>query len=122
MSDLVKRLVSSVLLGALWLVPVARATASTGPGSMPPVETAPLAPAPSAPSPSTFAELFPFGALASVAGLSATQTEGTTSEDAYAAREAGATELQDFRGGAVSIYIGSGALLVLIIILVVLLV
>jgi len=123
MSDLVKRLVSSALLGALWLVPVARASAATSSGSERPVpvETAPVAPAPSAPASSTFAELFPFGALASAAGLAASEMQGT-SEDSYAAREAGATELQDFRGGAVSIYVGSGALLVLIIILVVLLV
>jgi len=114
MNNLLKRVASSLLLGSLWLVPMARATAA---------ETrAPVAvnePAPVAPEPSTFADLFPFGAVASAGALGQLQT---SDDSAYAAREQQATALQDFRGGAVYVYLGSTALLVAIIILIVLLV
>lgn len=51
------------------------------------------------------------------AGQSAPKSEAAS----FAEREQQAQELQDFKGGAVSIYIGSGVLLVVVIVLLILL-
>jgi hypothetical protein len=116
MNNLLKRVASSALLGSLWLIPMARATAAE---ARPPAVV--NEPAPATPAPSTFAELFPFGAVAAAGTLG--ELQATPSDDsAYAAREQQATALQDFRGGAVYVYLGSTALLVAIIILIILLV
>ena len=69
----------------------------------------PEAPVASAPAPRA-AQANPQGS-----GSSRSEAEG------FAAREKQAADLQDFRGGGVSIYIGSGAALVLLIILLVIL-
>jgi hypothetical protein len=50
-----------------------------------------------------------------------TQTPASSEAQRLAQREQQTPELQDFRGGGVSIYIGSGALLVVIIILLIIL-
>ena len=63
----------------------------------------------------------PVGSRAS-SGASPAQSSAQTEESALGAREKDAQDLQNFRGGAAYIYIGSGATLVLLIILLILLV
>ncbi len=58
---------------------------------------------------------------AATAGTAATQAGGSEAAD-LATREQQARNLQDFRGGGVSIYIGSGVLLIAVIILLILLI
>jgi len=90
-----QRVVVAVLLG-VWCFP---AVSSAEPLRAPTAEVAsrpPVAPGPA--QPSTAAE-----------------------QAALAAREKQATDLQDFKGGGVSIYIGSGAAVVLLIILLIIL-
>jgi hypothetical protein len=50
------------------------------------------------------------------------RTPPASEAEALAARERQAPDLQDFKGGGVSIYIGSGVLLVLVIVLVLILI
>ena len=60
-------------------------------------------------------------ARASTAGSAATPTSGSDAAS-LARREQQSRDLQDFRGGGVTIYIGSGVLLIVLIILLILLV
>jgi hypothetical protein len=57
----------------------------------------------------------------SAARTGATQAPASSEAQRLAQREQQTPDLQDFRGGGVSIYIGSGALLVVIIILLIIL-
>ena len=52
----------------------------------------------------------------------AAQTTGSSEAASFAEREQQAQQLQDFKGGGVSIYVGSGVLLVLVIVLLILLI
>jgi len=105
-----KKLVVVTLL-AVWTFPgVGQASPTSAPVSAP---STPAAPAQTAPAPS--AQLSP-----EVLALANLLAGGTESSD-LAAREKQAPNLQDYKGGAVEIYLGSGAVLVLIIILIIIL-
>jgi hypothetical protein len=69
-----------------------------------------------APNPPSFSE--PSASPKSAAPARSSQTEAAN----FAARENQAKDLSDFKGGAVYVYLGSGAVLVLIIILIILLI
>jgi hypothetical protein len=69
----------------------------------------------------TEARLPPAVTDTSAARTGATQAPASTEAQRLAQREQQTPDLQDFRGGGVSIYIGSGALLVVIIILLIIL-
>jgi len=102
-----KKLVVVALL-AVWTFPgVGQASPAPAPVS------APSAPAQTAPASST--QLPP-----EVLALANMLAGGTESSD-LAAREKQAPNLKDYKGGAIEIYLGSGAVLVLIIILIIIL-
>jgi len=118
MTSSLKRLISSLLLLGIWVVPTTRGFAASSPELV--TETTPARQAPAdVQDASTFAELFPFGGLIETAGLIEQTSDGTLAS--YEAREAQEPGLQDFRGGAVYVYLGSTALLVLVVVLLVLL-
>lgn len=99
-----KKLVVATLL-TVWTFPAVGQAHTQPPAEIP---GAPAAPA-QAPAPSP------------ALGAMANTLAGGTEASQLAARERQAPELKDFRGGAVSIYIGSGAALVLIIVLLIIL-
>lgn len=57
------------------------------------------------------------GAAARSAGAATPLAPSSSEARAFAAREKQSPELENFKGGGVSIYIGSGALLVIVIVL-----
>lgn len=61
------------------------------------------------------------GAVASTANALNTQTTQSSESSQYAQREQQSKDVQDFKGGAVYVYFGSGLVLALIIILLILL-
>jgi hypothetical protein len=96
-----------ITLLAVWTFPAVSQAA-------PLPERAPAAPAQTAPVSST--ELTP-----EVLALANMLAGGPTESTDLAAREKQAPNLQDYKGGAVEVYIGSGAALVLIIVLLIIL-